>query len=246
MNRENDKPEIVEIDFPLKNFDDRLTLAHLSDLHYSDKADVPLQGIIDRIKIINPDYFVITGDAIGSIKGPGRLEQLLDAMPCPGFATPGNWEHHLKWKLADQDRFYEKHGVGFLLNRWTCPDEKRGLCIAGVDDPFIGQDDLKEATKGIDEKTPVILLAHAPIIARQLPGTRIDLTLCGHTHGGQIRLPLVGALVIPPGSGGYEMGMYDVGDKKMYVNRGIGTAMISLRMFCPPEITVFRLHGESA
>jgi len=67
------------------------------------------------------------------------------------------------------------------------------------------------------------------------------LVLAGHTHGGQLRLPFIGALKTPPGSGKYECGSYQKGSIRMWVNRGIGASILPLRFRCRPEVTIIQI-----
>ena len=86
-----------------------------------------------------------------------------------------------------------------------------------------------------------IVLVHEPDSFAQLVDPRIKLQISGHTHGGQVRLPLFGALVLPHMGKHYEAGLYERDGRKLYVNRGIGTLVPNLRINCRPEITVFEL-----
>jgi uncharacterized protein len=85
-----------------------------------------------------------------------------------------------------------------------------------------------------------ILLLHYPAVANGLAG-RFDLILAGHSHGGQIRLPVVGALIVPKGVGAYDHGYYETPGGPLYVNAGIGTYRIPFRWNCRPEITLVTL-----
>ncbi len=70
---------------------------------------------------------------------------------------------------------------------------------------------------------------------------KYDLAFAGHTHGGQVRLPLVGPLWLPPGSGRFVEGWYEEAGTKMYVSRGVGTSVLPVRLLCAPEIAIFDL-----
>ena len=85
------------------------------------------------------------------------------------------------------------------------------------------------------------MLVHEPDSFAQLVDPRIKLQISGHTHGGQVRLPLYGALVLPHMGKHYETGLFERDGRKLYVNRGIGTLAPNLRINCRPEITVFEL-----
>ena len=93
---------------------------------------------------------------------------------------------------------------------------------------------------------PVLLMAHEPDYADDVVahprGPLVDLMLAGHSHGGQIRLPWVGPLVLPPMGVKYPEGHYRFNQMQLYVNRGIGTVGLPFRLNCPPEITVITLQ----
>jgi len=87
-------------------------------------------------------------------------------------------------------------------------------------------------------KSPTILLTHTPDIFPKVPSD-VNLTLAGHTHGGQVRLPLLGALIVPSDYGNkYSSGLIEEKGKKMIVTNGIGVSILPIRFNCPPEIVV--------
>lgn len=234
--------EKVKIQIP--NFKGSFHVAHISDIHYGSIGHTPCESLAEKIVSLNTDALVITGDTLSSMKGLEKLSYLIEQCALPCFCVPGNWEHYIEWTADDQKRFYNKIGVEFLLNRNTFAGFGTGINIVGVDDPFTGFDDLEKAMKGCRPHKPVLLLGHAPLIANHASFRNVDITLSGHTHGGQVRLPLMGALLTPPGSDGFEMGLYRVNRMKLYVNRGIGTCILPLRFLCPPEITLFTICGD--
>jgi hypothetical protein len=142
-------------------------------------------------------------------------------------------------------------GIPVLRNAFL-PLERGGsrIWLAGIDDPVLGQPD-PDRTIPVSIRNnphePVILMCHAPDFVDDLashPVSRsIALVLSGHTHGGQIRLPMVGALHLPPGGRKYVEGWFPVGDMQLYVNRGIGSVGLPFRFDCRPEITLFRLRA---
>jgi predicted MPP superfamily phosphohydrolase len=94
---------------------------------------------------------------------------------------------------------------------------------------------------------PILLMCHAPDYVDELQnhpaGRAVSLVLSGHTHGGQIRLPFLGPLRLPPGGRKYVEGLFRVGATQLYVNRGIGSVGVPFRFDCRPEITLFTLHA---
>lgn len=234
--------ENVKIKIP--NFEGSCRIAQISDLHYGSIGHTPCKSLATRINSLNADALAITGDTLTSFKGRDKLSYLIRKCRLPCYCVPGNWEHYIEWTKAEQKQFYNQIDVEFLPNQSTVANLGSGINIIGVDDPFTGFDDLETALKDCKAGIPKILLGHAPLIANQASFYKVDLTLCGHTHGGQVRLPFMGALLTPPGSDGFEMGLYEVDQMKLYVNRGIGTCIMPVRFLCPPEITLLTLYGE--
>ena len=225
----------------LKNLAAPCKMAQISDIHFKrEKSEQP--RLAAQIAETGAEFLVMTGDALTTMEAQGALREFCEELEIPAYAVPGNWEHSLKWSADAQRKFYSGCGIHPLINVNSRLDFGGGINLVGVDDPFKGADDLDTALKGTDRKLPTLLLAHAPVIATQARiSHRIDLVMCGHTHGGQIRFPLLGPMFMPPGSVGYDMGMYEIGEMRLYVNRGIGTSFMPLRVMCPPEITVFDL-----
>jgi hypothetical protein len=147
------------------------------------------------------------------------------------------------------------HGITVLRNS-SVPIERSGgrFWLAGIDDPVWGHPypelAIPPAIRNVPDE-PVVLLCHAPDYADQLLkdpiGRSISLMLSGHTHGGQVRLPVLGALELPELGKKYVEGLFRLGNTQLYVNRGIGTIGLPFRFNCPPEITLFTLRtGQAA
>ncbi len=99
--------------------------------------------------------------------------------------------------------------------------------------------------QGIPDSAFSILLAHTPDMVLTAEAAQVDLQLSGHTHGGQVRIPGWGPPLVQTKLGrAFTQGLFQFGDTQLYVNRGLGTVMLPLRLFCRPEIAVFRLEGE--
>jgi len=111
---------------------------------------------------------------------------------------------------------------------------------------FHGVDDLPRALRDVSDGAPAILLAHEPYIFARAP-ERIALTLCGHTHGGQINLPLVGSPFVraEPGQKPYVYGVYAEGPRQLVVSGGLGTSFAPVRVLRPPEVVTLRITGTA-
>jgi len=226
---------------------DGFTIAHISDLHLGDWTTAEhLQEVVAQINALAPDLVALTGD-IASRAYPGLQGDitafLRDLHAGEGVAaTLGNHDHWLNARLVRQAIL--DAGAWLLLNTHTAI--RRGadtLYIAGVDDVWERQDDLDAALAGIPPgPAATVLLAHEPDFADEVAATgRIGLQLSGHSHGGQVRLPGIGAPVLPWLGRRYDMGLYLLDGMHLYVNRGIGMTAPFVRFNCPPEITLITL-----
>jgi len=147
--------------------------------------------------------------------------------------------------LRELGPMVESWGARLLVNEGMAVSTPAGeVHVVGVDDINRGWPELEAAFNRAGQGVFFrILLAHAPLTVLLLPpGHGVDLALCGHTHGGQVRLPLLWRLLLPPGHGGFVRGLYTVGRMKLYVNTGFGgVGVVPLRINCPPEVAFFRL-----
>ena len=117
------------------------------------------------------------------------------------------------------------------------------LAIAGVDDVWAGQDNLEQVVASLPREGSRILLVHEPDFADQSAATKaFDLELSGHAHGGQIKLPFIGAPKLPPYGQKYPFGLYDVEEMKHYTGRGVGMVSPRVRFNARPEVTLITLH----
>lgn len=223
-------------------------IAQFSDVHfgYHYGAD-DLEVTVSRIERLNPDMICFTGDFIDErpdgIMGCVNMMKRLKA-PLGKYAVLGNHDYYHDVKAVKR---YWKAAEFELLDNSRSEVEKNGqrLFIAGVDDTIYGKPDLNKALVGTAPDSTVILLAHEPDYADKaalLP--QVKLQLSGHSHGGQIRLPLLGHLIAPPQGKKYVSGLHRVpeSDLHVYTNRGIGTTILPFRLFCRPEITIINLN----
>jgi predicted MPP superfamily phosphohydrolase len=118
------------------------------------------------------------------------------------------------------------------------------LYMVGIEDVWSGKPDLEAALDGVPQGAPTVLLAHEPDFADRAAGQNITLQLSGHSHGGQVRLPFVGAPILPYLlARKYPYGLRQVGEMWLYTNRGIGLVAPPVRSLCRPEITLLRLQA---
>ena len=227
---------------------DGLTIAHLSDLHHG--THVPIERIGDAVRAVNrlqPDIVALTGDFVsGSASFAAPCAEQLRALQAASgvFACLGNHDHWTDAQVVA--RALGDAGIGVLRNTaQALAGAAEGLWIAGVDDVMEGQQDLARALAPVPEGAPVLLLAHEPDFADQVSqhAAPVVLQLSGHSHGGQVRLPFVGPLILPRHASKYPAGLYRVGDLALYTNRGLGVIEPAVRFNCRPEVTLLSLRS---
>jgi len=223
---------------------DGLSIVQLSDIHVGTfVGERELAAALELVGRARPDLVVLTGDLIDhEIQYAPMLARFTRALKsCTRygvFAVPGNHDHYAG--AATVMRMLGEAGTEVLLNRHVrIGDERASIVLAGVDDvagPRFGSagPELSQAFAGAPDDLPRVLLSHNPVF---FPRSRrhADLTLSGHTHGGQITLFVNPAKLVL--RHGLVRGHYAVGDSQLYVNRGFGTAGPPARIGSPPEIT---------
>lgn len=222
-----------------------LKIVFAGDLHIKPNQEKRLAEIIERINAQNPDIILFAGDfAAGHKKGSTLpfdiyAKHLKNLSAKYGvYSVMGNHDY---WAGYDSVKnMLETVGIKVLANNNTQLTLSNGkkLNIAGVEDLQMGIPDVKKALIGT-ENNLTIFLTHSPDIFVEVPKSNVALTLAGHVHGGQIRLPFVGAIIIPSKYGNkYSQGLIEENERKMIVTRGIGTSILPVRFNCPPEIVV--------
>ena len=236
---------------------DGLCIVHVSDTHLG--ARVPAALIRDAVAqaaALRPDLVLLTGDYIHRHRSEidpaaDLLAPLVASASIGAVAVLGN--HDWYGDGAAMSAALASRGVRMLDNRrlFLCAesrrlltDERPGavLCLAGVGDLEEHTVDFDAALAGVSPSTPRLLLAHNPDTAEhaRLQTTappRVDMMLSGHTHGGQVSLPLVGPLVVPSAYGPkYAGGLVRGPACPVLVSRGVGMSILPIRVNCPPEI----------
>ncbi len=225
------------------------TIVHLSDLHIG-SIGVKERNLIDRINKIKPDIIFLTGDYVkwdGDFEPAMKFLSELEA-EIGIWAVMGDYDYSNSRKSC---LFCHKDGSGerarlnqveFLKNsgEFLGLNGER-LYIFGIDAVEIFSDFLSQVLNKPENDEPVILLSHNPLNFDLLSNTKNILILAGDTHGGQIPLPSwFWGIIGYEKNEKYNYGLYEDGKKKMFVTRGIGTSHLPIRLFCSPEVVVFR------
>lgn len=237
---------------------DGLRVAQLSDFHYDQHFSVmPLRRAIDMVNRLHPDLVVLTGDFVTvPLLSHYLQKRAADAAePCARLLSRLYARFGMLAILGNHDAGSDSNRIIAILHAQNIPVlrnrsislEQGGtrLWLAGVDDALKGQLDLDLALRQVPQNETVILLAHEPDIADTVARKPVDLQLSGHSHGGQVRFPLLGAPYLPPLGRKYPWGLRRIGPLTLYTNAGIGTIRMPLRFNCPPEITLITLRAAA-
>jgi uncharacterized protein len=226
-----------------------LRIVQLTDIHHG--LYFPAQILADTVQIVNrlePDLIAVTGDFVTYSRNYiepvaeilGTLKARLGV-----FAVLGN--HDFRVSANTIARELQEAGIEMLRNRHVVLGGRHHpLYLAGVDDLHYGAD-LPRALRGIPEGSPTILLSHNPAIIQTAADAGVGLVLAGHTHGGQVRLPVLGSIYgRSPEQTRFKVGWARLGSTQIYVSRGIGTIVLPVRYRCSPEIPLFTLDSAPA
>jgi hypothetical protein len=237
------KHEVFVDDLP-PSFDG-YRIAFLTDTHVAGfvRRDF-YRNIVAQTLQFAPDLILLGGDMVHWERHiPLMADVLISELRARDgiYAVLGNHDY---WANADGViAALTARGVRMIINRSIAI--RRGdqqIALAGVDEIYRGKPDVDAAFALVDPHVPCIGLTHHPDLIDEVEDRRIDLLLCGHTHGGQIRFPFFGPVVVPSKhEGRYASGFHRVGRVLMYVSRGIG-AIPPLRILCKPEIATFTLR----
>ena len=219
-------------------------LVHISDMH-CDKKVRNEKRVVELVNAINPDVIVFTGDTINTSVALATFKDTMKSLKAiiGKFAVLGNYD---VWYWSDLDLFSD---TGFKVLEQDVVTIKKNNEVIQVSGLSVGYSELySQVLKSVSSERFNVLLYHYPDLIENLGDFNIDLYLAGHTHGGQVAMPLYGALVTLSKYGKkYESGKYIVGDTVLYVNRGIGMEggyAPRVRFWARPEITVFNIVSE--
>jgi predicted MPP superfamily phosphohydrolase len=235
---------------------DGIRICQVADMHLNDPAR-NTRAILDALRSVKADLFLLTGDQIRGRKGMNAFLRLLPEIEPtirPAFAVQGNAEHRKDVLTKHLAARMTEDGIRTLVNT-SATIQVRGTSVqlVGVDDPHYFADNFQMAYSCANPALFTILLCHSPDGLRNLNGFRADLALCGHTHAGQIRFPLIGALWGNTRRVKLLHGWYTgadlerragapIGRTRVYVSRGLGTGRFAGRFLCRPELPVITLR----
>jgi uncharacterized protein len=226
---------------------DGFRIALFSDIHLY--PFTPIQVVSDAVALANsfqPDLVILAGDFVWH-----DVEAVFDLVPVLSrlnstagtFAVLGNHDHRKGPQIVTQA--LNQACIRLLTNDGIILQRGNGsIYLAGIDSAWGGAPEPDAALQNRRGDLATIVAVHEPDYIKDLVVRfPVDLQLSGHSHGGQVRLPIVGPLILPPMGLVYDMGLYRVGEAQVYTTRGIGTIHINARFNCPPEVTALTLQA---
>ena len=242
-------PEITETDIWLRRLPpacEGLRIVHLTDIHHS--LFTPLEDVeraVHLANLLHADVVALTGDYVTLspsyiwpvARALGKLRARLGV-----FAVLGN--HDFQVDADEITHALRAQRIRVLRNsHFALRARSSTLWVVGVDDLWWRADDLAAALRSVPAREPKILLCHNPMGIRQASEHGIDFVLSGHTHGGQVHLPVVGSVYGRSKLGErFVEGWNRLNGTQIYVSRGIGKVLVPIRFGCPPEIACLRLR----
>lgn len=231
-------PNNLEISFHSRVYNtgkNSIKIAQITDLHTEGVGTIE-KKLLATLKKEKPDLIVITGDIAtpnGTISGYRDVLTQIKA-PLGVYFVNGNWEYWSPIKKIKS--LLKENNIEYLNNKIATIGPY--LNLVGFDD-IEGNPDLK-ITEQLDMTSLNIGLFHSPVFFKQIPNN-IQLSLAGHSHGGQVKLPFIGTLWTPEGTGKFTEGWFKRNESELYVSRGIGNSILPMRFLCRPELVIFNI-----
>jgi len=248
------EPEIIKVNHQeiksphVSDALDGLKIVQFNDTHVGFSYGLDdMRRVVEKINEANADIVVFVGDLFDNYKKSPKLGDELSRILAGissrlgKFAVLGNHDYGAN-SVEHVTDILENGGFTVLVNE-SYRISQLELCVAGVDDMLIGYGDVS-VLDGLMESDFNLTLCHEPDVFDMCRDTDVDLMLAGHTHGGQVKIPFLGAILLPQLGRVYDEGLYETGNARgsqLYVNRGLGTTKMPLRFMAVPEITVYEL-----
>lgn len=235
--------EVTHHTHPLGEATPPITLLHLSDLHFI-TDDIHNRRLVEKLQTLPCDLVVLTGDLVHRGADLSRVVHLLRHLPHPRlgiYTSVGNWDRWCGASFESWLAMLQDAQIEVLLNRWIpLPVSQRSIALVGLDDPLSGEPDLG-VLRSVPHPFHRLVLCHTPGFFPTIAAVGADLVLCGHTHGGQVRLPFSRSVWMPAGSGPFDQGWFQARGTHLFVNRGIGMSVAPVRFLCRPEAALIQI-----
>jgi hypothetical protein len=248
--------EYTTVRMPLRNLPPSLEgfrIIQITDMHTGGNTPVEyLRAVIARVNEMDCDLVCVTGDLVShDMEFVNTACDLLASLRAPVVVTFGNHDYSTTYETwtstivaeALQHRLRSRDIT--VLRNQAMPIERADgrIWLVGMEDLWSGLFSPQAAFAGVDASEPMIVLSHSPDTVYPLEPFGPQWILAGHTHGGQIRIPIIGPLILPIDNKKLDKGQFQIGRTRMYVSRGVG-CRVPVRFRCPPEVTTFVLERE--
>lgn len=231
---------------------DGLKIVHFSDLHYKRAInEEKVEKIVKEINLINPDIVVFTGDLIDKDITPTKddYEFLIKSLSkikskYGKYSVLGNHDYEEKEEIL---KVFQKSNFKYLENEYDIIyKNSEKLLIGGLGNITYGEDFIDEisSSETVDYQ---ITLVHEPDVSDEIVKyTNTNLILAGHSHNGQVRLPIIGAIIKPSYAEKYYDEHYKIKDTNLYISSGIGVSTLNYRLFNHPSINFYRINKKNS
>ena len=206
-------------------------VVHFTDIHYKGRRAF-LARAVQAINGLDPDFVCFTGDIVEDTRYLDEALESLARIKRPMYGVPGNHEYWSGAPFPAIAAAFEATGGRWLVDETATTADGTVAVVGATGNRPVSAD--ADAEKRI-------LLVHYPQFVDQLKGETFDAVLAGHSHGGQVRLPLIGAPILPGRVGSYDRGLFDTPAGPLYVNPGLGTWHLRVRFCCRPEVTLLEI-----
>ncbi len=234
-----------------------LKIAHLSDIHYGNKSVTKkdLEKIVKQINSLKPDIIVLTGDLLDDSINDKQYNDLVEVLSkleatINKYAIDGNHDYsYKKWSslIEDCDFVNLNDTYDVIYN-----NSYDSIFIAGISNNTYTTKNIKDKSEVILDylnseeynSTYSILLMHEPDYIDDIDYSKFDIVMAGHSHNGQVRIPIFGAIILPDGSKKYYKEHYTLDNTDLYISSGIGTSTLPIRLFDKPSANFYRIVKE--
>lgn len=236
---------------------DGIKIIHFSDIHYNRAITLEkIKNIVNEINFINPDIVVFTGDLIDKdvtlvSDDFKNLSEVLSGINAKygKYAVLGNHDYD---EMDNVIKVFDDSGFNYLDNEYDIiyNNLKESIFIGGINTISYNLDDIDKALEYSKDNENIdyrIILVHEPDISDEIVNDySVNLILAGHSHNGQVRLPIIGPIYTPPYSKKYYDNYYDIDGTDLYITSGIGVSTINYRLWNRPSINFYRVNRETS
>ncbi|MDF9823736.1 putative MPP superfamily phosphohydrolase [Breznakia sp. PF5-3] len=230
-----------------------VNIAYISDIQYGEFVDEKrFRAVVEKINEASPDIILFGGDLFSNAEAflddPDTVSKVTEILtdieaPLGKFYVLGEKDLKNENTKVLISKILYNAGYEDLTNKniKIHNGTSEGFNLVGIDSIVGGTPDIEKAYTNLNNTTFTIAFTHAPDVYADIPNDSTDLAFAGHSHGGQISLPILGPLSTIDGAKKYERGTYEINELIIEVSNGIGTTNVDMRLFSPPEILIYRL-----